>query len=455
MLQLQKRILQLAWPIMLSNITVPLLGLVDTAVLGHLSEVSYLGGVALGGQVVTLLLWSFGFLRMGTTALSAHAIGVSEVSGQLGNSLDGSNHPASIERVLQNALLMALFISLPLMLFAFLALENIIGLIGGSETIQVLAVEYASIRLGATPAVLIQYVLIGWFIGRGETKVPLILLIASNSLNALLDVILVYGYGLTSDGVAWATLCADYFAASLGLYWAYRRVTQGQKDNKLSFNWPSWQELKPLININHQLFIRTLCLLSVFVFFTAKGAQQGDLVLAVNAIMLTLLLLISNALDGFAHAAESLVGQSLGAKNFRQLRQSIWLTGANGLMIALIMVVGFAWQGNNLMALLTNQQDVLAMAMEYSLWLIWLPLIGCSSYWLDGVFIGMQASAQMRNSMLLAACTVFLPVWFLTQELANHGLWLAFYSFLLARSIFMLPAFLSILNKHQLFAGKN
>jgi MATE family multidrug resistance protein len=446
MLQLQKRILQLAWPIMLSNITVPLLGLVDTAVLGHLSEVSYLGGVALGGQVVTLLLWSFGFLRMGTTALSAHATGANQVGGL--------NHQGSIERVLQNALLMALFISVPLMVFAYVTLENMIAFMGGSETIQVLAVEYASIRLAATPAVLIQYVLIGWFIGRGETKVPLILLMASNSLNALLDVVLVYGYGLTSDGVAWATLCADYFAASIGLYWAYRTVTKAHS-NRLSLNWPNWQELKPLININHQLFIRTLCLLSVFIFFTAQGAKQGDLVLAVNAIMLTLLLLISNALDGFAHAAESLVGQSLGAKKFDQLRQSIWLTGTNAFVIALIMVAGFAWQGDNLMGLLTNQQDVLAIAVEYSPWLIWLPLIGFSSYWLDGIFIGMQASAQMRNSMLLAATVVFLPVWFLTQQLGNHGLWLAFYAFLFARSLFMLPAFLTILNKHQLFAGKN
>lgn len=447
MLQLQKRILQLAWPIMLSNITVPLLGLVDTAVLGHLSEVSYLGAVALGGQVVTLLLWSFGFLRMGTTALSAHATGVTQLSG--------SNHGAGIERVLQNALLMALFISFPLMTFAFLTLENIIALIGGSEMVQALAVEYANIRLIATPAVLIQYVLIGWFIGRGETKVPLVLLIISNSINALLDVILVYGYGLTSDGVAWATLCADYFAASLGLFWAYRTVTKQREGHAVLFNWPNWQELKPLININHQLFVRTLCLLSVFIFFTAQGAQQGDSVLAVNAIMLTLLLLISNALDGFAHAAESLVGQSLGSKNFRQLRQSIWLTGTNALMIALIMVACFAWQGDNLLGLLTDQQDILMLAIEYSPWLIWLPLIGCSSYWLDGIFIGMQASAQMRNSMLLAALIVFLPVWFLTQTLENHGLWIAFYSFLLARSAFMVPAFLTMLNKHQIIAEKN
>jgi MATE family multidrug resistance protein len=441
MLQLQKRILQLAWPIMLSNITVPLLGLVDTAVLGHLDDVSYLGAVALGSQVVTLLLWSFGFLRMGTTSLSAHATGAAEAN--------------TSERILQHALLMALLISFPLMVFGFFSIESIIVLMGGSPTIQALAVEYVNIRLIATPAVLVQYALIGWFIGRGETKVPLCLLIMSNSINAILDVVLVYGYELNSDGVAWATLCADYSAASVGLYWAMRTLGKINTSNRTPLAWPSWQELKPLVNINHQLFVRTLCLLGVFIFFTSQGAKQGDLILAVNAIMLTLLLLISNALDGFAHAAETLVGQSLGAKNIKQLRQSIWLTGVNALAIALIMVIGFAWQSGNLLGLLTDQADVLAMALEYSPWLIWLPLIGCSSYWLDGIFIGLQASAQMRNSMLLAAGIVFLPIWYLTQNLGNHGLWLAFYSFLLSRSLFMLPAFVTLLNKYSLMTKKN
>lgn len=448
MLQLQKRILQLAWPIMLSNITVPLLGLVDTAVLGHLTEVSYLGAVALGGQVVTLMLWSFGFLRMGTTSLSAHATGVALSGKQSGGQSNSF-------RILQNALLLALMISLPLMVFAFLTMERIIALIGGSESIQVLALEYANIRLYATPAVLIQYVLIGWFIGRGQTKVPLFLLIASNSLNALLDVVLVYVYGFNSDGVAWATCCADYFAAMAGIYWAARTFQKEKLKSSYDFTWPTLLQLKPLININQQLFVRTLCLLSVFIFFTAQGAKQGDLVLAVNAIMLTLLLLISNALDGIAHAAETLVGQSLGARHYHRLKQSIWLTGANALMVAVIMVLGFAWQGENLLALLTNQTDVLALAIEFSPWLIWLPLIGCSSYWLDGIFIGMQACASMRNSMLLAALVIFLPVWFLTKGFGNHGLWFAFYAFLLARSAFMLPVFLTFLNKHQIFAEKN
>lgn len=437
MLQLQRRILQLAWPIMLSNITVPLLGLVDTAVLGHLDDVRYLGAVALGGQVVTLLLWSFGFLRMGTTSLSAHAMGASKVGGQ------------GTEAILHNALLMALLISVPLMTLAFFSIEKIIALIGGSSDIQALAVEYASIRFIATPAVLIQYVLIGWFIGRGETKVPLLLLVISNSINALLDIVLVYGYGLNSDGVAWATVCADYSAAGLGLYLAARTIKKIEKSKRKVFTWPNWQTLKPLININHQLFVRTLCLLGVFIFFTSQGAKQGDLILAVNAIMLTILLLISNALDGFAHAAEAIVGQSLGEKNFKQLRQGVWLTGANILFIALLMVAGFYWQSHTILGLLTDQKDVLELAIKYSPWLIWLPLVGFSSYWLDGVFIGLQASAQMRNSMLLSALIIFIPVWYMTQSMENHGLWLAFYAFLLARTIFMLPEFFKMLKANQ------
>lgn len=437
MLQLQARILQLAWPIMLSNITVPLLGLVDTAVLGHLTDVQYLGAVAVGSQVLTLMLWSFGFLRMGTTSLSAQAVGENQLNPRLNNSI----------QILYNGLFLAVVISIPLLILSFLMLDNIIMMIGGSAEVQTLANEYVGIRLYATPAVLFQYVLMGWFIGRGETKVPLLILIVSNSINAALDIILVYGYGMTSNGVAVATAVADYSAASLGLYMAYRALKKEHSLEGFILKLPTWAQLKPIVKINHQLFIRTIFLLSVLIFFTAQGAKQGDLILAVNAIMLTILLLISNALDGFAHAAEALVGQKLAAKKYIQMQHSMWLTGINTFIIALLMVALFAWQIESLLALLTDQKNVLIMAKEYSLWLIWLPLIGCSSYWLDGIFIGMQASAHMRNSMILAVLLVFLPTWYVTQGWGNHGLWAAFYAFLFARSIFMMPAFISIIKK--------
>ena len=433
--QLLNRIWQLAWPVMISNITVPLLGLVDTAVLGHLDQSHHLGAVALGNQILVLMLWSFGFLRMGTTSLTAYAKGAQ----------------SSEFEVFRHALILALMIAFPLMLVGQLAAPFIIAWMGPGPMISPGAEEYISIRLMAAPAVLVQYAIIGWFIGIGNSKVPLVLLVLANSLNAVLDVILVYQFNMTSDGVAWASLVADYCSAAAGFWWLLSYQKQGQ----LKLSWPGWQSLSPLIKINQDLFVRTLCLLSVFAFFTAQGAQQGEDVLALNAIMLTLLLFISNALDGFAHAAESLIGQSLGAGQQQELKRVIWLTGLCSVLVAVLLTFilwGFA---DNIIYGLTDIAPVRALANEYLVWLICLPLVGFSSYWLDGVFIGSQGTRAMKYSMLASALLIFLPVWFLTQAFTNHGLWFSFYAFLLARSVFLIPSFLTILNKHQIFAEKN
>lgn len=435
---LQYRIINLAWPVMLSNITVPLLSLVDTAVLGHLPDPWYLGAVSVAGQLFTLMLWSFGFLRMGTTALTAYSKGA---SGQT-------------EENFRHGLIMALIVAVPLMPSAMFLAPYMVEAMGASALVAEHATEYLTIRLYAVPAVLIQYVILGWFIGRGNTRVPLALLIMSNSINAILDLWFVYGLGMTSDGVALATVIADYSALFVGLFLVTRAVRQ-ETGRGLALYWDGWEPLKPVIRVNRELFVRTLCLLLVFVFFISRGAQQGDLILAVNAIMLTVLLFISNALDGFAHAAEALIGQSKGAKDGRQARQVVWLTGADIFLMALLLTAVFALGGHSLIGLLTDQAPVMTLSSEYIVWLICLPLVGFSSYWLDGVFIGCQETAAMRNSMLLAAGVIFVPVWFLTQGMGNHGLWLAFYAFLLARSVFMAPAFLTILKGFQISAAKN
>lgn len=438
---LQSRIWQLAWPVMLSNITVPLLGLVDTAVLGHLDDSCYLGAVALGNQLLVLMLWSFGFLRMGTTALTAFAV--------------GAQH--SQFNVFNQGLVVALLIALPLMVSGQLAGPWIIQWMGASAEISHAAQEYLAIRLYAAPAVLIQYVIIGWFIGRSDARTPLFLLVLANSVNALLDVLLVYQFGMTSDGVAWASFCADYLSAFVGLWLVQRALNKSNNKPSLlkDVRWPGWGKLKPVMTVNRDLFIRTLCLLGVLTFFTSQGAQQGDDILALNAIMLTLLLFISNALDGFAHAAEALIAQSRGAENNGQLKQVIVLTGLNSAIIALGLSLLLLLLGQSLIGRLTDLVVVLQLLDEYRWWLICLPIIGFSSYWLDGVFIGFHAMASMRNAMLASALLVFLPVWFLTQTFTNHGLWFSFYAFLLARSLFLIPSFLTILNKHQIFAEKN
>jgi MATE family multidrug resistance protein len=421
----QGRIWALAWPVMLSNITVPLLGLVDSAVLGHLPDAAYLGAVAIGNQMFTLLFWSFGFLRMGTTALTAHAHGRNQ--GQV--------------EVLQQALWLSLPVLLLVLMAAALLLPWLLPLMGGSAVVQEGAREYLLIRLCAAPAVLAQYALTGWFIGLGHTRIPLIILTLVNVANALLDYLFVFGLNMTSDGVALGSMLADYSGLLLALGFARKLglLTLGPR--------PALSLLQPMLRINRHLFIRTLCLLAVFAFFTAQGARQGELILAANAMLITLLMLISNALDGFAHAAEALTGQALGQRDPHAVRRTIRLTGVDMLLMALAMCLLFEILGPQLLTLLTDNPDLQLTLSQYQHFLFWLPLIGMASFWLDGIFIGAQATASMRNAMLAAGLLVFLPLWWLTRTWGNDGLWWSFYAFMLARALFMSGTFLTLFRR--------
>lgn len=442
----QGRILALAWPIMLSNITVPLLGLVDTAILGHLEDVTYLGAVAIGSQLFTFMLWSFGFLRMGTTALTAQAYG-----------RDTRNQAVNgIFSVLKNALWLAFPLALLITVIAQFMIPWLLPLFGDAQQsynspLQTHAQQYIEIRLLSVPAVLLQYTLVGWFIGLGKTRIPLLMLTSANVVNALLDYLFVYHLNMTSDGVAWGSVIGDYSASIIGAICVWRYYQNSNKNNSPSLSspvfWlklPQWQVIAPFIHINHQLFIRTLCLLSVFAFFTAQGARQGEEILAVNAVFITLLLLISNALDGFAHATESLVGQALGRARADLVKRILWLSGTNMMTMAALLSIGFFSFGPTLLTALTNNPDLVPRLEAYQDFLFLLPLVGVASYWLDGIFIGAAQTALMRNAMLAAALLVFLPLWWLLLPLSNYGLWLAFYGFLAARALFMLHGFLTL-----------
>lgn len=428
----QSRIWALAWPIMLSNITVPLLGLVDTAILGHLDDAVHLGAVAVGSQLFILLFWSFSFLRMGTTALTARAAGVYQVKG-------GAN---SLVRPLQYSLWLLIPIVLLVVALGYFLWPLVLPLMAEDRDIRDGAMTYLSIRLWSTPAVLAQYVLLGWFIGLGKTRIPLILLTVSNLVNAALNYLLVFHFDMTSNGVALGTVIAEYSSVLLALWFARQhgwKAAAGGLGNR-----PSWQQLKPLLSINHHLFVRTLVLLSTFAFFTAQGAKQGELILAANAVLISLLLLIANALDGFAHAAEVMVGQSLGARQAGVLQQAIKLTGISSLFMSILLTLIFIGLGDGLFRLLTDNPLLLPVLHEYRYFLFFLPLVGMASYWLDGVFVGAGDSATMRNAMIAAVLLVFYPLCWLLQEHQNWGLWWAFYAFTLARALFMANKFLTL-----------
>jgi len=412
------RIWALAWPIILSNITVPLLGLVDTAVVGHLPDSRYLAGVTLGATLFSFLYWGFGFLRMGTTGLVAQAI--------------GRESDSDVRNLLGQSLIMALVIGALLIVFASPLVSVGLWLLDGSDVATQLAREYAQIRLWSAPAVLANYAILGWFLGQQNSRVTLMILLLTNSVNIVLDLWFVVGLDMNSNGVAWASVIADYTALAFGSYLVLRQLVslEGQflRERLLALT-----AYTALFNVNANLFVRTLGLLFAMAFFTAQGARQGDTVLAANAVLLQFIMLTSYALDGFAHAAESLIGRAYGRQDWREFaatvrgaaRFSFWTAAAAALL--------FAVGGNALIALLTGLEEVRMTAAQYLPWMVAMPLIAVWSYLLDGVFIGTTAVREMRNSIFIGLAA-YLPAWWLTQGLGNHGLWLAFMLFTLVRS---------------------
>lgn len=418
----RRRIGMLAWPLILSNITVPLLGLVDTAVVGHLPDSRYLGGVTLGATLFSFLFWGFGFLRMGTTGLTAQASGREDVDGML--------------RLLGQGLVLAVVIGFSLIALHPLIIPAGLALLDGSAAVTAEADVYARIRMASAPAVLANYVLIGWFLGRGYSWVTLLLMGINNLANIVLDLVFVLGLGMTTAGVALASVLADYLTLVVGLglvlfawrRWAWRRVS-GVFNEIAGY--------QRLLSVNLALFIRTLCLLFAFAFFHSQGARMGDVTLAANAVLLQFVLLASYGLDGFAHATESLVGQRIGARDERGFRHAVRAAAEWSLLTAVVFSLGFFLGGEALIALLTGLPAVREMASAFLPWMIVMPVLAVGSYLLDGIFIGATQTRAMRDTMIIAVLGFYLPVWWFAQPLGNHGLWLAFVSFTVARSILL------------------
>jgi MATE family multidrug resistance protein len=415
-----RRVWSLAWPMMLSNITVPLLGLVDTAVIGHLPEPHHLGAVALGSMIFSILYWTFGFLRMGTTGMVAQAHGRE----------DGDR----LRTLLGQSLVLGACIGLLILLLRTPLTTLALQLMGPEPDVLTEATRYTEIRAFGAPAVLCNFALLGWFVGMQNTRIALILLTSTNLLNMLLDLLFVFGLGMKADGVALATVLAEYFSLLLGL-WFCRRLLLKTAGLWL---WPQLRRLrdyKALIQVNRYLFVRTVSLLLTFAFFTAQGAQQGTAILSANAVLLNFLLLISNALDGFAHATEALIGRAVGRRDPGEFRRILGCTALWSLLSAIMLTLVFWLGGNTIIHLLTDIAEVRELAGRYLPWVVILPLIGCWSFLLDGLFIGTTQVKAMQDTMLFSVFCVFAPIWWIAQPMGNHGLWLAFISLFAARGI--------------------
>lgn len=423
--QKNRQLLALALPMILSNITIPLLGLVDTAVVGHLSDAYYLGGVAVGSMIITLILWLCGFLRMATTGLVAQAYGA-------------QNNDQQYKLLVQSCSL-ALLLGSAVILLQWPILQLALSFSDASAAVQLYCQQYFSIRIWSSPFALMNLALLGWLLGRQQPKAAMWQLIFANLTNVILDLLFVLVFDWGVKGAAWASVCADIVGFIVA---SYMVTGQLKKDSsfhidqlKKHLNFSGYGQL---LRLNRDIFIRSLCLQVTFAFMTLHGASLGDATVAANAVLLNLMLLISYALDGIAYYAEAEVGRSYGQNNRQQMRDAVTLAWLWSAIIAVCFSLFFWLFGAPFIDLMTDIDAVKQTALAYLPWVIALPVLSFCSYLFDGVYIGAAQGRIMRNSMIIASLGVFFPVWWLFQSQGNHALWLAMSSFMLARSLTLL-----------------
>jgi len=410
----------LALPIMLSNVSVPLLGAVDTAVVGHLPGAHYIGAVALGGLIFSFVYWGFGFLRMGTTGFTAQALGAK----------DGDEVRSMLARAIIAAVILGLCVialQWPLKTLAF-------TLIDASSQVEGLAGEYYQIRIWGAPAALANYALVGWFIGVRNTRAALIMQLVMNGLNIILDLWFVNGLGLGVAGVAWASLISEIFAVAVGLLLTRHNLREigGHWISKRIFD---SQRLLRLLTVNVDIFIRTLCLQAGFALFTAQAAKMGDMVLAANAILLNFQSIMAYALDGFALAVEALAGGFLGAGDRQGFRQAVKTSTGWAFGFAVMFSLLFAVLGGPMIDVMTNIDDIRTLTRTFMPWMILMPILSVWSFQLDGIFIGATRTGDMRNAMIISLIVFLVALPLLIPGFHNHGLWSAFAIFMIARAV--------------------
>ncbi len=417
---MNKRILGLAVPSIISNITVPLLGLVDVSIVGHLGSATYIGAIAVGGMLFSMIYWIFGFLRMGTSGLTAQAYGRRDL--------------AEVILLFVRSLGIAFGLALLLIMLQYPILKVAFTLIDATPAIKDLASLYFRICIWGAPAVLGLYSFAGWFVGMQNSRFPMYIAITQNVVNIAASLFFVFIWNRGVAGVAMGTLVAQYaglLMASLLWYGYYRRLWQ-------KLNWQmltDYEAMRSFFILNRDIFFRTLCLVAVTTYFTSRGAEQGDIILAVNTLMMQLFTLYSYIMDGFAYAGEALTGHYVGAHNQADLRRMIRTLFAWGVGLALAFTLLYGIGGSSFLGLLTNEQEVLNASSDYFYWVLAIPLAGMAAFLWDGIYIGATASRQMLYSMLVASVSFFILQRIFQQQMGNHALWMAFIAYLFLRGL--------------------
>lgn len=417
--QTHRDVWALAGPMLLSNLTVPLVALVDTAVVGHLPHDHQLAAVAVGGNLYTLLVWAMGFLRMGTTGFAAQALGRH----------DGS----ALRTLLAQGLLLGAGLGLALALLMLPLTPWLLTLMQPSAALDALAQDYLYIRLLGLPAALCSFALIGWLLGTQNARIPLAMLLTSSLCNVVLDIAFVWGLHWGVAGAAWASVIAEWSGLLLGLLLGLKTLRQYPGH----LQWAALQQAhtwSALLAVNRDIFIRTLALEVVFFLLTLYGTRLGDSTVAANALLLNGLLITANALDGLAHAVEALCGKAIGAQQPQALWRALQVAGLWSVGFAVLLSGAFWLLGEPFIALQTSLPTVQQIAQAHLPYLAALPLVAVISYLLDGLFVGATRAREMRNAMLIALA-LYLPLSWPLAALGNHGLWSGFLLFMAMRGL--------------------
>ena len=415
-----RRIWKLSWPTILSNLTVPLLGAVDTAVMGHLPDAAYVGAVAVGAMIFSFVYWGFGFLNMGTVGFAAQT--------------RGSGDTDEIRAVLARALIVGLGLAAVILVLQYPVRLGALAIIDAEPQVEQLAGAYFDVRVWGAPAALANYGILGWLLGMQYVRTALIVQVLINGLNVVLDLWFVLDLGWGVEGVALATAIAQYAGALVGLFFVLRHL------EVIGGHWQRAKILEPAalaetFRVNRDIFLRTLAMIFAWSLLTWTGARLGTTVLAANAILMNFQLFLAHGLDGFAHATSALVGEAVGARNRRALRRCVVAATVMAMVVAAGYTLVYASAGPTIIRLFTNIAELRAFSSAYLVWIVASPLLSVWAYQLDGIFIGATRSAEMRNAMLTSVALYVVAMATLPGLLGNHGLWLSIMIFMVVRAL--------------------
>ena len=417
---MNRRILRLAIPSIVSNITVPLLGLVDVTIVGHLGATAFIGAIAVGGLLFNILYWNFGFLRMGTSGLTSQAY--------------GRKDPEAEVRVLVQAVSVGLISALAMLMLQYPIERLAFRLLDTSVEVEQYAVTYFRICIWGAPAVLAQYGFTGWFIGMQNSRYPMYIAIIMNVINIACSSCFVFLLGMKVEGVAWGTVVAQYSGVLMAIgLWFFNF-----KDLRKYIHLRGSLQLlamRRFFAVNRDIFLRTLCLIGVTTFFTSTGARQGDVILAVNTLLMQLFTLFSYIMDGFAYAGEALSGRYVGACDLVRLRRAVRALFGWGVGLSLLFTLLYMIGGEGFLGLLTNDKVVIQTASHYFYWVLAIPLAGFAAFLWDGILIGATATRYMLWAMLVASGSFFLIYYVFSGATNNHMLWLACLVYLALRGV--------------------